>query len=63
MGKLCEYHKVPWHNTEECLSKKSLMVELKAFDSEADSDSKSNLEGGKQIIDVEPNATVSTTKV
>jgi hypothetical protein len=20
-GKLCEYYKIPWHNTEECLSK------------------------------------------
>jgi hypothetical protein len=29
-GKWCEYHKIPWHNTEECLSKKSLMVEMKA---------------------------------
>jgi hypothetical protein len=20
-GKLCEYHNIPWHNTEECLSR------------------------------------------
>jgi hypothetical protein len=39
------------------------MVELKASKSEADFDSKSNPEGGKQIIDVEPSATVTTTKV
>jgi hypothetical protein len=39
------------------------MVELKASESESDYDSKSNREGGKQIIDVEPSATVATTKV
>jgi hypothetical protein len=63
MRKWCEYHKIPWHNTEECRSKKSLMVELKAFESEVDSDFESNLEGWKRIIDVEPSATVATTKV
>jgi len=62
-GKWCEYHKIPWHNTEECCSKKSLMVELKDFESEVDSDSESNTEGGKQIIDVEPSATFTTTKI
>jgi hypothetical protein len=39
------------------------MVELKAFESEADSNFESNLEGGKQIINAEPNSTVATTKV
>jgi hypothetical protein len=39
------------------------VVELKVVDSEVDSDSESNLEGGKGIIDVEPSATVATTKV
>jgi hypothetical protein len=63
MGKGCEYHKIPWHNIEECHSKKSLMVELKASESEANSDSESNLEGGKWIIDSKPGAIVSTTKV
>jgi hypothetical protein len=62
MRKWCEYHKIPWHNTEECLSKKSLVVELKASKSEVDSDSESNFKGGKWIIDVEPSATVATTK-
>jgi hypothetical protein len=63
MGKWCEYHKSPWHNTDECLSKQSLVVEMKASESEVDSDSESNTEGGKWIIDVEPNAMVATTKV
>jgi hypothetical protein len=62
-GKWCEYHKIPWHNTEQCRSKKSLMVEMKASESEANFDFESNPEGGKQIIDAKPSATVTTTKV
>jgi hypothetical protein len=62
MGKWCEYHKIHWHNTEEFFSKKSLVVELKASESKADSESKSNIEGGKNIIDVEPSTTCTTTK-
>jgi hypothetical protein len=63
MGKWCEYHKIPWNNNKECHSKQSLMTELKASESEADSDSESNHEGGKQIINVEPSVTITTTKV
>jgi hypothetical protein len=63
MGKWCEYHKIPWHNTEECCSKQLIMVELKASELEVDSDFESNFEGGKQIIDVEPCATVFATKI
>jgi hypothetical protein len=62
-GKWCEYHKSPWHNTDECRSKQSLVDELKDYESEANSDSESNLEGGKRIINVEPSATVATIKV
>jgi hypothetical protein len=61
MGKWCEYHKIPWHNTKECHSKQSLMAELKASESKADSDSESNPKGGNQIIDVEPSSTIATT--
>jgi hypothetical protein len=39
------------------------MAELKDYESEVDYDSESNPEGGKKIIDVEPSATVTTTKV
>jgi hypothetical protein len=39
------------------------MSKLKASESEVDSDSKSNFEGGKWIVDFEPSATVTATKV
>jgi hypothetical protein len=35
---------------------------MKAFELEEDSESESNIEGGKWIINVEPSATVATTK-
>jgi hypothetical protein len=38
------------------------MVEMKDFESEVDSDSKSNPKVGNQIIDLEPSAMVATTK-
>ena len=28
-GKWCEFHKIPWHNTDACHSKQSLLVEIK----------------------------------
>jgi hypothetical protein len=46
-GNWCEYHKIPWHNTKECRSKKSLVVKMKSSESEADSNYESNLGGGK----------------
>jgi hypothetical protein len=63
MGKWCEYHKSPWNNIEECHSNQSLVVELKHSESEANYDFESNPKGGKWIIDVEPSATITTTKV
>jgi hypothetical protein len=62
-GKWCEYHKIPWHNTEECHSKNLLVVDLKDSESEINSNYESNTEGGKCIIDVEPCAIVVATKV
>jgi hypothetical protein len=38
------------------------VVELKASEFEVDSDSESNPEEGKLTIDVEPSATIATTK-
>jgi hypothetical protein len=62
MGKWCEYHKIPWNNTEECHAKQSLVAEMKDSESEEDFDSELNPEGGKQIIDSKPSSIVSTTK-
>ena len=28
--KWCEFHKIPWHNTDECRSKQSLVAEIKS---------------------------------
>jgi hypothetical protein len=62
-GKWCEFHKIPWHNTDECCSKQSLVVEMKASESDPGSDSDSEPDKGKWIIDAEPSATVATTKI
>jgi hypothetical protein len=40
-GKWCDFHKIPWHNTDECHSKKSLVVEIKEKELNPDSESDS----------------------
>ena len=67
IGKWCEFHKSPIHNTSDYQTKKSLVAKLKASESDACSDPESKLDKrndkGKQIIDVEPSATVATAKI
>ena len=66
-GKRCKFHKSPTHNTSECRAKQSLVVEIKASELDAYSDTKSEPEKGndrgKKIIDVKPNATIATMKI
>jgi hypothetical protein len=62
-GKWCDFHKIPWHNTDECHSKQSLVAELKETESSPDSDSDSDNNKRRQIIDAEPTATVTTTTI
>lgn len=65
--KWCEFHKRPTHKTSECWAKQSLVADMKAFKSYACFDSESEHDKGnnkgKQIIDAEPSATISTTKL
>ena len=67
VGKWCEFHKSPTHNTSECWAKKSLVAEIKASELDAYSDNESEPEKGneigKKIINAEPNATIETTKI
>ena len=65
-GKWCEFHKIPWHNTDECRSKQSLVAEIKSSESDPDSDSEPNataIDNGRQIIDADPTATVATAQI
>ena len=65
--KWCEFHKISTQNTSECRAKQSLVAEMGASELDAcfdiESESKKGNDRGKQIINVETNATVSTTKI
>jgi hypothetical protein len=58
-----DFHKSPWNDTTDCHSKQSLVDEVKAYESDAGSDSDSEPERGRQIIDAKPSASVATTKL
>jgi hypothetical protein len=61
--KWCDFHKIPWHNTDECRSKQSLVAEIKDKESNPDSKSDSENTGKRQIIDVDPTAIVATAAI
>jgi hypothetical protein len=58
-----DFHKIPWHKNSDCHSKKLLVAEVKASESDAWYDFELELERGIWIIDVEPSATISTTEI
>jgi hypothetical protein len=62
-GKWCDFHKIPWHNTDECRSKQSLVVEIKDKEPNPDSESDSENIGKRQIIDTDPTAIVATAAI
>jgi hypothetical protein len=61
--KWCEFHKSPWHNTDECRSKQSLVAEIKDKELNPDSESDSENNGKGQIIDTDPTAIVATATI
>jgi hypothetical protein len=62
-GKWCDFHKIPWHNTDECRSKQSLVAEIKDKESNPDSESDPENNEKRQIIDADPTATVTTATI
>ena len=44
--KWCDFHKIPWHNTDECCSKQSLVAKIK--ETKMSLDSNYDLENNKR---------------
>jgi hypothetical protein len=61
--KWCEFHNSPWHNTDECPSLQSFVVEIKDKESNPNLDPNSENNKRRQIIDAEPTATVATATI
>jgi hypothetical protein len=61
--KWCDFHKSPWHNTDECRSKQSLVAKIKDKEPNPDSKFDSENTGKRQIIDADPIAIVATTAI
>jgi hypothetical protein len=62
-GNWCEFHKSPWHNTDECRSKQSLVSEIKYKELNPDSESDYENNGKGQIIDTDPTAIVAIAAI
>jgi hypothetical protein len=62
-GKWCDFHKIPWHNTDECRSKQSLVAEIKDKELNPDSESDSENTDKGQIIDADPTFIVATAAI
>ena len=65
--KWCESHKSPTHNTSECQAMQSLLADVNFFEwyacSNCELEAHKGNDKGKNIIYVEPNATLVTTKI
>jgi hypothetical protein len=62
-GKWCDFHKIPWHNIDECRSKQSLVVEIKEKESNPNSEPNSENIDRRQIISADPTAIVVTATI
>ena len=63
IGKWCDFHKIPWHNTEEFRSKHSLVANIKDKELNPNSKCDSKYTDRRQIIDVDPTIIVATTTI
>ena len=63
ISKWCNFYKSPWHKTDECRTKQSLVAEMKSSELDPDFNSNSEMDKGKHIIDVAPSAIVATTHI
>ena len=62
-GKWCDFQKIPWHTTDECLSKLSFLAKIKDNDLNPHSESDSDNTGKGQIINANPTAIVATATI
>jgi hypothetical protein len=58
-----DFHKMPWHNTDECHSKQSLVARIKDKEPNPDLESDSENTGKIQIINANPTTIFATTTI